>query len=314
MNTIELDSDVKRKIVSFIFSTKFYKYFIMKYDSHLKLLVDKKYYVSQNYSGLNSFLVFIKINTKYLSYIVVRKSLSYDIKSLILDQVQMYKVHITTDDTIYNGTVFDGVLKKNNEFIITDCNMFRGKNISDENMIDKLNVINEYLIINGKHQDTIKLSTSILHDISCTEELLRKKNAKSISFYPHVSEQKLIYIQENNNVELYSPTQSQQNTNNNQKILTFEMKKTDIVDNYKLFLLQEKCVYDNSTNTNKTIKTSYGMGIAYLPTIASSQLCKNTFINNNNQKIMMKCKLVNNKWQPIERDYTAKYPSNIKDL
>lgn len=87
-----------------------------------------------------------------------------------------------------------------------------------------------------------------------------------------------------------------------QIILTFEMKKTDSLDVYKLFLV-EKCQRDG-----KTILKSRRIGIAYIPTKDCSHMCKNLTLKTG--KSLVKCQYndLKEKWVPLEEDKNRKYP------
>ena len=58
------------------------------------------------------------------------------------------------------------------------------------------------------------------------------------------------------------------------------------------------------------------MGIALIPTTDCSVMCRDEFIKNINTRVLMKCKFINdkNKWEPIEIDKTAKYPTNLLEV
>jgi hypothetical protein len=58
-----------QKIIDYIYSTteiSRFKYKILEYENDLNILTTQKYYISANFSGTSSLLVFIKILDKFL--------------------------------------------------------------------------------------------------------------------------------------------------------------------------------------------------------------------------------------------------------
>jgi len=127
-----------------------YKYKLIEYEYDLPLLKEKQYYVSPNYNGIHSLLIFIKIKDQYLSFVIDRKTLTYNINQIDYDKVKIIPVHYRFDEEIYSGSIFDGVLLYNNidgikHFVINDIYCLRGKNMSGDKVTNKMLNISTYL-------------------------------------------------------------------------------------------------------------------------------------------------------------------------
>ena len=89
----------------------------------------------------------------------------------------------------------------------------------------------------------------------------------------------------------------------------FEMRKSDTIDVYKLYLI-------NKNKGNGKILLQYKkIDIAYIPNIEISLLCKEMF-KNNIDKTLVKCKFIidKNKWQPVEQEHERRYPDTIMNI
>jgi hypothetical protein len=351
---------VKEQLINYIYSTVElgnFKYKIVEYEEDMELLTKDKYYISANYSGSNCLLVFIKIRDKYFSYLVDRKTLSYDKHHINYDTVKIIQVNLRLDESIYKGTIFDGIFiqtPRNKSYIITDAYHFRGNNTCNDKIQYKIMNIVAYLTANLKEDPIInnmKLTVNKLYDIDQIDTLInevipQQKNPliRGITFYPEISGNRIIFMfnneikmngsQKNNknlninsninqninsNINLNSNSNINSNTKINTRyinktnepvIATFELRKTEDTDVYKLYIVE------TIKNNDRTIMKSKRMGIALIPTIECSMLCRNIFAKNTKTRILMKCKFINdkNKWQPIEEDTVSPYPSNITDI
>jgi hypothetical protein len=90
----------------------------------------------------------------------------------------------------------------------------------------------------------------------------------------------------------------------------FEVKHTKDIDVYKLYL-SETTIIDNK----KLIKGKK-IGIAYIPTLECSVMCREIFEKNTASRILMECKFIpeKNKWLPIQLDVNNKYPTDLSEI
>lgn len=348
---------IKQQLIDYIYSTielSNFRYKIIEYEHDLPLLLKNKYSVSANFSGSNCLLVFIKIKEKYYSYLIDRKTLSYNKYQVNPKNVKTISVEIKLDNSIYKGSIFDGILIQSDRtktFVITDIYQFRGKMMLNEKIQYKIINLVSYLNANLKNDQSnnLKLTVNKIYDVDQIDKLVnddipntKNINVRGIVFYPDISGTKLIFLFNNNkksnnkneekiNTESYENKlkikTKYNNQNNNQNNIKhtlrfipkideniyaiFEVKKTRDSDVYKLYLM-EKIV-----NNKKTILRSKKIGIGLIPTTECSKLCRDIFSNKTiKQRILMKCKFINdkNKWQPIELDKNAKYPTLITDI
>jgi hypothetical protein len=201
----------------------------LEFKNDLQKLVEKKYFVSPNFSGSNCLLVFTKIKDKYYQFLIDRKTLSYNSKKINYSFVKLIHVNVKLDINIYKdrGTIFDGVLIQNNGkqiFIITDTYMFKGQDLSDSFIDTKLTSVSTYFKTVYNHNDKnndIKILVNELFEIHETDKLINKiipdtKDflIKGICFYPEQSSTKLIYMFDNK-AKTSQPQIQQKNTNDN---------------------------------------------------------------------------------------------------
>lgn len=340
----------KKDIINYIYSKiniSKYKYKLLEYNYDLEEFNPKeKYYVSANFSGFNNLLVFCKIRNNKYSVLVDRKSLSFNYEQIKIETVKMDIINIHIDDySIYNGTIIDGIYIKHdkrneNFFVITDLFEFKGEICENDKINNKLTRIETYLKYNIKNNKS-KLTFSInkLYELEQIDKLIHEDifnthdfHVRGISFFPEVSNTKLIYVfnpkkdilnktisnglknLKNNSDELVREA----NYESNKKIIKkFIVKnnlpnknvefnilllKTNIVDVYKLYI----------NNINKLKK----IGIAYIPTKECSIMVKTAFSNTNKDKLIFKCKLNlnKNKWTPIQYLDNILTPDSLKDI
>lgn len=221
------------------------KFEILKYENQLSKFVSGGYFVSPNYYGRNCFLVFTKLKSKYYSFMVDRRQLSYTLDKVRMEEVFINHCNVDVDLPIYNGTVLDGVYVKQgntHEFIVTDVYVFKGtdythnrlnhklfelemylNNINSQNrMIDR---INSKLNLDLKINKVVKLTEIKNYLSSAFADLSKQYQIRGICFYPELSGTKLIHLFENNSdktdsdnyppVNGYPNSSSFQSTNTN---------------------------------------------------------------------------------------------------
>jgi len=392
IHQIYSNQKIKQQLIDYIFSvidlSKF-KYKLLEISDDLQLLTTTKHYISGNYAGSNCLMVFTRNKDRYYSFLVDRKTLSYKQSQINIDNVIMTPIELGLDDSIYNGTIIDGILSqteeanaygnsvKQNTFIITDLYLFCGDDLTHDKIKYKLINIKKYLDNNmtqNTNANTITVTVNRLYETSEIKNLVQKiipqtkqLPVKGIAFYPDMSGTKLIYLfnknpdnqnssfkhepkqpynnhrEYNNNrheynnqrpYQKYSPVVTDNKiikTNNELPhnspneipqeikyryvsktdepvILTFEMRKTEQCDVYKLFLVNP------CKENEKTILKTKRFGIAHIPTLECSRMCKELTIVTG--KALVKCKYdeKREKWQPIEQDKNKKCPDYVATL
>lgn len=202
--------NITQNLVNYIFSSidlSKFKYEIIEYESELSLLTDTKYYLSANFSGSNCLLVFTKLSNKYHSFLIDRKTLSYNINKVDLNNVKLINATLKLDLDIYNGSIFDGIFIQNkNEktFIITDVYLFKGQNYSKISINDKMTSIVAYLKSCYNQSDlnnNINLTVNKLYPVSDIHNLynnvipkIKNYSVRGLCFYPEFSGTKLVFI------------------------------------------------------------------------------------------------------------------------
>ena len=184
-----------------------FKYELLQYDVELPQLLKQKYFVSANFSGSNCLFVFTKIRDKFHSYLIDRKTLSYNVSKIDISKVKMINSKVKLDPSIFLGTIFDGIYVQNKDekmYIITDVYLFKGEDFTNTHLNFKLHAVLNYLKSNYNEQDkdnTVILTVNKLYDFNKTEHLITSviPNMKHISvrgicFYPETSGTKLIYL------------------------------------------------------------------------------------------------------------------------
>lgn len=330
-NLIETKSVLARYINKNVILSTF-KYTIAEYKHDLELLNTGKYFVSPNYNGNLCLVVFVKILNKYYSYSIDKKTLSKNIQGDV-DEIKMSKLNIRLDESIYNGTILDCTqlnmgtnLQKS--FVINDVYMFRGENIANENIDNKLLNIDTYMKVIYK-DDVLNDTTFVtnkLFELKEIKELINvyipksklKNHVKGVTFYAQQNHTKLIYLF--NNCCKPEKTEQQKkltirtadvNNNDGDVIAYFRIKKTETPDVYHLYL-KKKGIKDGK----KSIRLKKYC-IAYVPTINVSYFCKDIFLSDtDNDLIIVKCKYCadKNKWIPFEHIKDRKYPDSYKDI
>jgi hypothetical protein len=198
-----------------------HKYILIKNIGDVYELKNKKYYVSGNTCGINSFLIFMKKADDYHSYLVDRRSISYNRNTLKKTSVRFTKIKLAVDPKLYEGTIIDGILIDNDNtkiiskgeiksnkmmFMITDVFNFCGKSLLSMNYKNKMYMINtllnEFVEKNKNNTNNIELFINRPFELNQTCELfseyiekyIKKYNIKGLSFYPENSGTKLIYL------------------------------------------------------------------------------------------------------------------------
>ena len=215
--------NVKNVVLDYLYNkleVSEHKYVLIKNIGDVYELKNKKYYVSGNTCGINSFLIFMKKDNNYYSYLVDRRSISYNKNTLKKSSVRFTEIKLHVDLKLYDGTIIDGILvdsdnkivqkgeTKSNKmvFMISDVFTFCGKSLLTMNYKRKMATINtmlsEYIDNNKTNSNNIELYISRPFEINQANDLFseyinpytKKYNIKGLTFYPETSGTKLIYL------------------------------------------------------------------------------------------------------------------------
>jgi hypothetical protein len=264
-----------------------HKYTIIRNVGDIYELKNDRYYVSGNSCGINSIIIFMKKNNNYYSYLIDRRSISYNRQTLNKAKVRFTEIKLSVDLKIYDGTIIDGILidndankisLKNNVlnlnmetnsfgkndnskmlFMITDVFVLNGKSVINMNYKKKMylmnDIINKYVENNNKNN--IELFISQPYELNQISSLFqeniqnntKKYNLKGIAFYPELSGSKLIYIFDKNDEKIKEELlKGVENVDNN------SLKIEDEIDNKDLSNIDKKIIYKYEIKDIENIK------------------------------------------------------------
>ena len=333
-----------------------FRFDMIRCESDLVKFTKQKFFTSINFCGSNSLLVFTRIAGKHYCFTVDRHTLSYNFAKVDYSKVQMEQKNISLDYDIYHGTIFDGILTKmrgrNDIFTITDVYTFRGTNYVSTKLDEKLKMVESYLrqnYVDGHIENTLDIAVSQIYPIQETRNVVNNILPKikdvpyrGLCFYPEYTDTKLIFIFNKNGDDDKSNKQDNENSENNDEsndvnkkkaiaknecvpvketkyryvntgdtdvYATLEIKKTENIDVYNLYAVERK------TMDNMQVLKRVPMGIAYIAGIKQSHKIRNIF-NNQNKKVLMKCKFNENKskWEPLDIDDVSKHPTLMENI
>lgn len=344
--------NITEQLVGYIYNSvdlSKFKYEQIQFENDLPKLLKQKYFVSANFLGTPSLLVFCKIKDKYYSFILDRQTLSYNIKKVEMNKVKIDMQKINMDLTIYAGSIFDGIYMRaenKDTFMISDVYRFRGEDYTHMSLEIKLYSVIEYLKENydvADRANTCELSINKIFPIAKTEYFcksvipaIKTYKTRGLVFYPEESGTKLIFLfgnekkvsekREQRDDKLEEKTKSDPlnktdtkyiNTSKKDVFAILEIKQTENIDVYRLFAVEK--VKENVDGKLRTVLKRVKMGLAYVVGIHQSNFCRSLFVDNKNKNILVKCKFNNekSKWEPMEKidnSSNDKIPTLIDDI
>ena len=267
-NSIDIDILTKQLVGRVYAETDIskFRYDMLNYEQDLQKLLKQKYYVTINFCGTNSLLVFTKFHDKFYSFTIDRQTLSYNFSKVDFSKTKINLVNLSLDDQIYNGTIFEGILIKrynlDDLYIISDVYKFCGKDVSKEKINFKLLNIIGYLKNNydkNLTSNSVELAVNKLFQLNefdkfYKEILPKTKNLKyrGICFYPEVSDTKLIFnnVQEN----FKQNNQFRENINHNNNAKSFHREDNIIKDDKNKDDKIQNNFYDKQQKSEKNTK------------------------------------------------------------
>ena len=281
-------SQIKIHLLDFLYNkieVNEHKYTIIKNIGDVYDLKSKKYYVSGNSCGINSFIIFMKKDNNYYSYLIDRRSISYNRQSLKKSSVRISEIKLAVDLKMYDGTIMDGIIIDNDNNIISSKNVVNNNKLTF--MISDVFMINGKSIINMDYKQKMFFVSTILNktiettnktnniDIICSRpyelnqmksmflELsnnIKNHNIKGITYYPQYSGTKLIYIFDKQDEKYKNSLLNGENVNIENTLLCDENEDNIDVNLdkkiiYKFELTDLECIDDINLNL-EMIKTN----------------------------------------------------------
>jgi hypothetical protein len=324
----------KNNVVDFLYSKidlSKYRYNILNHVDKLKFLQENIHFVSPNYNGFNYLIIFMKLNNENVCIAIDRKKLSYHKNQLDMNNLQILKLDMKTNDTLYNGTIFDGKLVNNNNnnnnnninnnnkyfFLIQDCFYMMGNKLLNMNMKDKMTHLNSVINnnFNDNYSKNIIFKINKLYNYDDIESLVNKMDtleykSYGLIFFPQISGITTLYIEkrETNNNTRETNNKKEITINNRDNI---EQKTYNIITNFVNFLKNRIYSYEENGKTkilslSKTEITDVydifdnteKLGIALIPNLRISHMCSELITD---KPIKFKCVYCNKfkKWIPL---------------
>lgn len=310
---------LKQQLINYVYETielSKFKFRIIQFESELPQLLEKKYFVSANFSGSNCLLVFTKIGDRYQTVMIDRKTLNYNISKIDISKINLFDVKLYLDSSIYLGTIFDGIFiqsKFEKIFVITDIYCFKGQDLTCSSLEVKMMTVVAYLKSNYDEQDlknSIKLRVNKLFKLSefetlCNDVISKTKkeyNVRGICFYPDISDTKLIYLfGENKQIETIDknkiPNVKMQQNNVSSSMMPRHSESFFMNKHSELFPTHDQIESIEITKTNEIIKTKNK---------TNNTNNTNNANNTNNNELKNELKIVNDSKKIVKQYYVPK--------
>ena len=346
------NNELKKDLIGYIYDTidvARFNYEVLNNETQLSKFLSSTYYIAPNFCGKNCFLVFMKLKSKFYSFLVDRFPLKYSYDKINFDDVYIQQCNVDIDINFYKGTIFDGTyIKKgnNHEFIITDVYYFNGTDFTDDELkhklfevqmcLDNINSGTRYKHEKNSSRTNLDVKVNKISDLLSIRKLANETSdntfntyaTRGICFYPQKSGTRLVHLNSqerinnnDNNTRIMNSTKDMTKSQsivkkiyvakNDEPIYAIlEMKATKIADNYKLYAV-EQIVENNVPRLRK-----YPMDIACIPSIEKSKWCKDIVTESQKGSVLVKCIWRDNrrKWEPLEVKDNVKIPSLIDDI
>uniref|UniRef100_A0A6C0LRR9 mRNA capping enzyme adenylation domain-containing protein n=1 Tax=viral metagenome TaxID=1070528 RepID=A0A6C0LRR9_9ZZZZ len=239
----------------------------------LDYIRDNDYIICPQFCGIRSWIIFFKSNNIY-----------YAINMPKYRENNIYPINIIVPADIYSGTIMEGIIfiiDNTYHFVIDEVYKLSGENQllkPKKDRLDQLSKCLQYFKRNSiccfyvsqyfdiEKQNLLDLHSKIKSDVKIQE----------LIFYPQIFGFKIYkYTILNNDLKDDIITVS-----------IFNMKKTNLSDVYDLF-----SIMDNEK-----------IGIALIPDVTTSKMCKQWFNDYKLRELFVKCQFdsMKSKWKPID--------------
>lgn len=346
-----------KKVVSYVYDKldlSKYNFEILDKHNQLSKFVSTRYFLTHNYYGKNSFLVFAKVRGKYYSSVIDRRTMSYEQSKLNMSKLDITHFNVDIDEKIFEGSIFDGTYNKINGehvFTISDVFYFCGEDMRNVKLdikimqlklyLDNINHITSNKLKINKRYD-LELRVSEFENIKNIREFVSQKiHSRGICFYPEITGTKLIY-NFNNNDKTYNVDKSSNNnkiinkTNNIDKSdksersdvekkklvkISYSAKTSD--DIYAVLEMKATRIPDNYKMSalevvekkGRSLHKKFPMDIAYISDMKKSLWCRDITSNNSKGSVIVKCLWRNDKKKWEPIELSdQKFPSLISDI
>lgn len=313
-----IESDIKQKVIDYLYNSldlSKYRYLMLDNLQKLKNLQDNEHYVSPNYKGLNYFLIFTVIQGKQYCVLIDRKKLSYHKNQVELKSLFIVKIFVNTNENIFTGSIFYGkMVQKDSKyyFLIQDCFYLMGKKITDMELNQKMQYLNDIIKTNFSNTNTCDNFTFKLNKLYTYNELpdLIENiipncgiNNNGLIFLPKISGISILYVEkkiEKLNIDSKCGENIQATSldfiTNFVKLLEARVYEYEKVGKTKVLLVKKTNIPDvyNLYEINDQAK----LGIGHIPNLKISNYLANNIFD---EPVKMNC-IFNtkfNKWIPL---------------
>lgn len=315
-----LDNNIKQKVIDYLYGSinlSKFRFTMLNNIQRLEFLKENEHYVSPSFKGFNYFLIFMNIDDKKYCVAIDRRKLNYHKDQVDMKSIFIVRVIAKVNETIFNGTIFDGKLIESKDkfiFLIQDCLYLTGKKIIEVEMEEKMKQLDTTLKLyfsNSSICDNFVFKLNKLCKYNELEELVNTTipncpiPCNGLVFFPKKSGISIIHIEKKIDKVNIETTQT-----DNQIV---ESKTYDMIYNFTEYLKSRIYSYEKGTKKRQfwlsrtNIPDVYSLsekqigektGIAHIPNIKISHMC-NSIIKDEPVKFECVFHTKFKKWIPI---------------
>jgi hypothetical protein len=320
------DNKFKKEILNYLFdriNLNDFRYHMLNSISKLKYLATNDHYILPNFSGKNYLLIFCKIRNIKYSVFIDRKKLKYKLDDIDLSEVLCINLDFKCNDNIFNGTIYDGKMLKDNDnnftYLINDCFYLAGDSIIDVELFEKFKNIDN--TISSKFHSVpspcFNFKYNKLYNYRDLQKLIETDmkiftfNPIGLIFSPKKSGISTIYIESKDpKVEIFSSAKE------DNADLTLDCPSYNLIYNLKNILYERTYNYENGdkkknflmekTATPDVYKLfeiaspSTSVGVACIPSMKLSHRFTDHYKNRSKSKVQCVFSNQHNKWVPLK--------------